>query len=98
MIDLAKNYEKIVKETEEIFLAKQHDYGSENIAQFGEVGVLVRLNDKMERLKNLVTNNNTPKNESLQDTLYDIINYAIIYSMILNDEWENVKHFKIMKV
>jgi hypothetical protein len=35
--------------------SKQLDYGSANIADFGEYGVLVRANDKVARLKNLLT-------------------------------------------
>ncbi len=34
---------------------KQQDYGSSNISKFGVFGVIVRLSDKIERLKNLKT-------------------------------------------
>ena len=36
-----------------VFAKKQHDYGPGNISSFGEVGVLVRVSDKIARLKNL---------------------------------------------
>jgi hypothetical protein len=66
---------------------KQQDYGSNNISAFGEFGVLVRLNDKMERLKHL---NKMPsvKNESIDDTYLDIANYAVIALMIRRNLWK----------
>ena len=61
---------------------KQRDYGSGNILSFGEFGVLVRLYDKMERLKNLLTKNKEPKNEAIEETWMDIANYAKIALML----------------
>ena len=43
-----------VLEDIKLFDKKQHDYGPQNIAAFGEKGVLVRTNDKMARLVNLL--------------------------------------------
>jgi hypothetical protein len=65
---------------------KRQDYGSGNISAFGEFGVIVRLNDKMERLKNL---NKMPsvKNESIEDTYQDIANYAVIALLIRRNLW-----------
>jgi hypothetical protein len=57
---------------------KQRDYGSENIAKFGLNGLVIRIHDKVARLENLIKNNSNPSNESLQDTLLDIIGYSII--------------------
>ena len=37
----------------ELFDRKQKDYGRENIAEFGRTGVLIRMNDKMARIKNI---------------------------------------------
>lgn len=51
--ELSKEFIKIVLEMIKTFDQKQHDYGSHNIADFGEFGVLVRTNDKVRRLKNL---------------------------------------------
>lgn len=51
---ITKEYIKIVLNTIATFDKKQHDYGSHNIADFGEFGVLVRVNDKVRRLKNLL--------------------------------------------
>ncbi|WP_448523095.1 hypothetical protein [Pseudothermotoga sp.] len=66
----------------ESFAKKQAGHGTGNIAKFGEVGLLVRLNDKVERLINLVTNSERPENEAIDDTLRDIANYAIIWLIV----------------
>ena len=51
---------------------KQQDYGSKNISLSGEIGVQVRLQDKVCRLKNLLENNSSaPQNESIYDTYQD---------------------------
>jgi hypothetical protein len=66
---------------------KQMDYGSGNISAFGEFGVLVRMNDKIERLKHLNKMPN-PKNESIEDSYMDLSNYAIIAMMIRRNIWK----------
>jgi hypothetical protein len=67
---------------------KQKDYGSGNIAAFGEYGVLVRVWDKVSRLRNLLTNVSEPKNESIEDTWLDLCNYAIIATLCRRGEWK----------
>lgn len=66
---------------------KHVDYGPGNISSFGEFGVMVRLSDKIERLKNLSRMEN-PKNESVEDTYQDIANYAIIALMLRRKLWK----------
>lgn len=69
-----------------VLINKQHDYGSENIARFGRIGLLVRLHDKISRLINLLRRGVEPKNESLRDNYMDVINYCAI-GMMLEREW-----------
>lgn len=64
-------------------LAKMNkDYGDAFHKSFEEFGVtagVVRLNDKMERVKSLVKNGNAEvKDESLMDTLKDMASYAVM--------------------
>jgi hypothetical protein len=66
---------------------KQRDYGSGNISSFGEFGVLVRMNDKMERLKNL-WKMQEPKNESVEDSYLDLSNYALIAILVRRGIWK----------
>lgn len=70
--------------------AKQMDYGSKNISSFGTFGVVVRMNDKFERIKNLFKNKRKRAvNESIKDSFRDLSNYAIIALMLENSEWPN---------
>lgn len=73
---------EVAREIADLIISKQHDYGHRNITDFGEYGVLVRLNDKVARLKNLLPNEVTPYNESLDDSWRDIVGYAIIAIML----------------
>lgn len=66
---------------------KQRDYGSRNISSFGEFGVLVRMTDKMERLKNL-WKMEKPKNESVEDSYLDLSNYALIAILVRRGIWK----------
>ena len=76
---------------ESILISKQLDYGPGNInnAPGGAMnGVLVRMNDKMERLKNLIYHTEgEPLNESIDDSLIDIANYAVIAMMVRSGTW-----------
>lgn len=74
-----------------LFDRKQSDYGPGNIADFGIVGVVIRANDKMNRLKNLIgKKRRRPNNESIEDTFRDLSNYGIIGMMVEKGEWPNV--------
>ena len=73
-----------------LLISKQHDYGHNNITAFGLKGVLVRLSDKIERLNNLKNKKSKAKNESLLDTLRDIVGYCVI-ALMLNDETFNLE-------
>lgn len=77
-----------------LLVMKQKDYGKQNIKIFGLEGILIRVCDKIERLKNLTAKagansifdisspNHSVKNESMIDTVYDIAGYAIIAVML----------------
>jgi len=80
-----------------VFKEKQYDYGPGNVAGFGDVGIAIRLNDKLERLKNLMFKATNPKNESIEDTWIDIGNYGFIGLMCKTDKWPNVTKYKIVK-
>lgn len=66
---------------------KQQDYGAENLHKFGTFGVVVRMNDKMERIVNLSKKSGastSPVNESMQDSFLDLSNYGLIAYVIDN--------------
>lgn len=72
----------IHKDLKDLMVKKQRDYGHGNIADFGEFGVLIRTNDKINRLKNLFKKGGEPQNEAIDDTWSDIANYALIALML----------------
>lgn len=74
---------------------KQLDYGPRNISGFGTFGVIVRMNDKFERLKTLWGDGRRKrrkaKNESFEDTLRDISNYALIALLLESGHWPSTE-------
>jgi len=72
-----------VHEMEELLVGKQADYGCNNILSFGMQGIVVRVSDKQARLANILSKGATPKNESLIDTLKDIVGYAVVARMLV---------------
>lgn len=86
-----KTFEEVldakILECRELMLRKEHDYGPRNISSRGTIGLAVRINDKSERLWNLLTKARAPSNESLRDTFMDLANYGLIGMMLLDGEW-----------
>jgi len=83
--------ESILDESFNLGVSKNNDYGSENILKFGIIGIIVRIGDKIARYKNLTTNKNAQqkvKDETIKDTLMDIVNYATYGEMLSNNVWD----------
>ena len=74
----------VASEIAELVINKQHDYGHENILAFGELGLIIRTNDKIARLKHLV--NKEGITEPRLDAWKDIAGYAII-ALMLDKGW-----------
>lgn len=78
--------QQITDEVTAILLKKNADYGSASF-DLGMTGNMVHLWDKIRRYRSLVENKDrNPNFESIEDTLKDIIGYAIIGLIILKDE------------
>ena len=94
-----KEFETIQKEMLYLFCEKQLDYGPTNIGMgksklkepkdinLSLMGLGTRLNDKISRFLNLTMNNKKPKNESIDDTLIDIANYAVMALIVRSKLW-----------
>ena len=81
-----KSVKKITDNVTEILLKKNQDYGGASF-DLGLNGNMVHLWDKVKRYRSLVEKEQSePHFESLNDTLKDIIGYAIIGLHILDDE------------
>jgi len=73
--------------------AKNSDYSPADdalrtVGQFGRLGVLVRLSDKLGRLRTLVESRKHPlvTNETEYDTVIDAINYLVLYRALTEEE------------
>jgi len=81
----------VQKEGLELFKKKNADYG-DSFANYGPVGVIVRMGDKINRLSSVTKNGvNFVDNESVRDTLIDLHNYAAMGIMLL-DEKNKLEH------
>lgn len=76
----------------ELFKRKNADYG-DAFADFGVIGVLVRINDKIRRSLNIISNGIVSvDDESLRDTLLDLHNYSGMAIMLMDEQTNlNVK-------
>ena len=89
--------QKVQAEGLELFKKKNADYG-DSFANYGPVGVIVRLGDKINRLSSVTQNRvNLVDTESTRDTLIDLHNYAAMAIMLL-DEKKKILHRRIDEI
>ena len=83
-------FDSVLDEMKELHAKKDKDYGSAFHKSFEEFGVtagVVRLNDKMERVKSLVKNGKAEvKDDSLLDSLKDMACYAVMLYVELKNK------------
>lgn len=79
-IDFMNLLTYILKDLHSTLLSKNETYGYHNIPKFGQKGVLIRANDKLERLYNIVwlDNTNHVADETVYDTWLDLAGYALL--------------------
>jgi len=78
---------KILNEIEALLKKKNEMYGDENIVKIGKEGVIVRIEEKVERLKHLLKSKKNPEEEPVEDSWKDIAGYAAIGLMLQRNEW-----------
>ncbi len=95
----AKAFQEIQYEQYETFCKKQMDYGPSNISMGTGVGeavniklattaLVIRINDKIQRLLNLVVSNDRDaQNEPVEDAFKDLSVYGIIAQIVRNGKW-----------
>lgn len=84
-----ERFKEIVAEMATLYENKNKDYGDsfgKSIKEHGYVAGIVRMEDKFNRLKNLLLSFEEPNFESISDTLTDLANYAIMMRMEIEDE------------
>ena len=94
-----RSFIQIQKEMYNLFLHKQDDYGPSNIGlgkaivetdediKNSLIGLSVRMNDKVSRLVHLTMNKKEPNNETIDDTLIDLANYAVMALIVTKGVW-----------
>lgn len=67
--------------------SKMRDYGPNNLLEMGMPGVLVRLGDKLNRLKTLTDfTGHVPNHEAIADTWMDVVGYGILGMLLESGE------------
>ena len=81
------------------FCSKQYDYGPNNIAMgtllsndkeisMSLLGIIVRLNDKVNRLVNLATKHDfKAQNEPIEDAFLDVAIYCVMALIVKSGKW-----------
>ena len=98
--EMTQEFKKIQREQYELFLHKQHDYGPGNISvgtqlqtkeevHLSLTGLWFRMNDKIQRLKNLLMSgrDNAVEGETVEDAYLDVSNYGIMATIVGRDKW-----------
>lgn len=76
---------KIQGEALALFERKNTDYG-DAFAKYGIIGVLMRMEDKLQRSVSITKNGATlVDSEGLRDTLIDLHNYAAMALMLMDE-------------
>ena len=95
--ELIKFIEQEHKIQLDIIKKKNSDYSEvvdpfSNFRMFGEIGFAVRLSDKLSRVKRLLEKGSAEVDESLEDTLRDVANYANLLLAYRKEEQKNIKY------
>ena len=97
--ETAKEFQRLQFEQYLLFCKKQMDYGPSNISmgtsldtdeekRLSKIGLIVRINDKIQRLINLVVRNNrAAQNEPTIDAFKDLACYGVIAQIVKNGKW-----------
>lgn len=83
--------EEICKDVESLLKKKNNDYGNSFSIQFEKYGVMsamIRMDDKMRRLENLLKGTLAQVDESIEDTLLDLVGYGTLALVELRKQKE----------
>lgn len=85
-------HKEIVLGLNELYIAKNKDYGDsvhDTYQKYGLTSFLVRLEDKLNRVRTLSKQDAQVMDEKIEDTLLDMANYAILAVLELKGDQEN---------
>ena len=91
-------FKRLQKLQYKVFCEKQMDYGPSNISvgtdlateadvKLSLTGLWFRMNDKIQRIKNLLMTNQKVNNEPIEDSFLDVSNYGIMATIVRNGKW-----------
>ena len=88
-------FKEITDDLFEVYKMKNNDYGNsvgDTYQRYGDVSFLVRIEDKINRLKSLTVDNKKQQvaDEKVEDTIKDLINYGILWYIerLINNKGE----------
>lgn len=95
--DLIELHQELTSKARELMVRKNADYtgGGGPFANFETSqmygvhrvkGALIRLNDKLQRINSFVTQDLQVKDESVEDTIIDVINYVVLIAGMIREE------------
>ena len=98
--DMTAEYKKIMMEQYILFCKKHRNYGTGNVnvgtnletdadVKLSLTGLWFRMNDKIQRLKNLLMSGkqNAVEGETVEDAYLDVSNYGIMATIVGRDKW-----------
>jgi hypothetical protein len=97
--EMTREFKKILNEQYDLFCRKQLNYGSSNIAvgtqlqteeeiKLSLTGIFFRMNDKIQRIKQLVVlEKQDMVGEAVDDTFQDLSVYGIIAQIVKRRKW-----------
>jgi hypothetical protein len=97
--EATSEFKKILKEQYEVFCKKQLNYGPDNISvgtrletaeeiKLSQTGLWFRMNDKIQRLKQLVLLGKPDTvGETIEDTYQDLSVYGVIAQIVVRGKW-----------
>ena len=89
-MDRVEQMKLIQSEGLALFAKKNADYG-DAFAKYGVIGVLMRIEDKIQRSLSITKNGvNLVSDEGIKDTLLDLHNYAAMALMLLDTPLKKV--------
>jgi len=99
--ETCKEFKRLQQEQYDTFCKKQYDYGSGNITLGGDlenesdrmlslIALVIRMNDKVNRLKNILIKNsgkNAVSDETYMDAFRDLSIYGVIAQLVAEKVW-----------
>ena len=104
--DLLKRLEELYERNVEIVYKKNSDYANTDDPFFNfkvcaslgipvEIGFIVRMIDKVSRVKNLIDRDAKVSDESMLDSLSDLANYAMLFRMYIETKNGNTSDIEV---